>query len=159
MQDFFDPSVRELDPSHLLPLVVGAHIESEMTDRASAYRLREQILNWQADSGCPGRLLPVVCTDLWYLNNQPLRMRPTIAIGRPELNAATTYLASRVPTAFMVEQAFRIQLDPELVELNACIWGLDGPSTSSAVDCFIDRYLGEYLRSVHELPSTGGARR
>ena len=83
MRDFFEEQVREPDPGRLVLLVVGAHLEAEVTDRALGYRLREQILAWQAGADCPQPLRPVVCTDLWYLNNQPLRQRPAISIGRP----------------------------------------------------------------------------
>jgi hypothetical protein len=155
MRDFFEEQVREIDPDRLMLIVVGAHLEAEMTDRALGYRLRERILDWPSRAGRPARPAPVVCCDLWYLNNQPLRLRPTIALGRPEINAASAFLAARLPSAFMIEQSYCIQLDPEYIELNACIWGIDGRNTASAVDLFIERYLEEYLTHVHQQPLDG----
>jgi len=156
MEDFFDEHVRELGATKLLLLVVGAHLESETTDRALGYRLREEILAWQARAGGRRHLRPVVCTDLWYLNSQPLRQQPTISIGRPEINAATAYLARRLPSAFMIEQRYCIQLDPEYVEVNACIWGSDWRATSAAMDQFIERYLDAYLANVHQTAQDAG---
>jgi hypothetical protein len=156
MEDFFDEQVRELDAAELLLLVVGAHLESETTDRALAYRLREEILAWQARAGGRRQPRPVVCSDLWYLNNQPLRQRPTVSIGRPEINAATAYLARRLPSALMIEQSYCIQLDPEYLDLNACIWGSDWRATAAAMDQFIERYLDDYLANVHQAAAGAG---
>jgi hypothetical protein len=149
MRDFFDEHGREIDLDGTLLLVVGAHLEAELTDRALAYRLRETIL----ETPCERRLLPIVCTDLWYLNNQPLRLRPTIALGRPEINAVTAYLASRVPTALVIEDAYRIQLDPELIDLKACVWGAEARDTAAALGCFIERYLPGYLEAAEQYAS------
>lgn len=151
MNESLDRLVRELDRRALLLLVVGAHLEAELSDRPLAYRLRDHILAWQeaAEEACD--LLPVVCTDLWYLNNDELRRRPAIAIGRPEVNAATAYLAGRLPTAFVAEERFRIQLDPELLDLDVCIWGAAPRDTSASLDLFVDRYLHEYLKTAHRL--------
>ena len=51
----------------------------------------------------------------------------------------------------MVEETYRIQLDPEYVDLNVCIWGPDGHTTGAAVERFLERYLAEYLHQVHEM--------
>ncbi len=143
--------VRELDTVRLLPIVVGAHLEAEITDRPRAGRLREEIRSWPGRREITDPLEPVIVTDLWYLNADDLRRRPTITIGRPEINAVTAHLAGRIPTAFMVEETYRIQLDPEYVDLNVCIWGPDGPTTGAAVERFLERYLAEYLHQVHEM--------
>jgi hypothetical protein len=155
MRDFFEQQVREVDPDRLMLIIVGAHLEAEMTDRALGYRLRERILDWQSAAGRAAPPNPVVCCDLWYLNNQPLRLRPAIAIGRPEINAASAFLAARLPSAFMIEQNYCIQLDPEYIDLNACLWGIDARNTVSAVDMFSQRYLGEYLTHVSRQPREG----
>ena len=157
MQDPFDETVRELAPRSVLPIVVGANLEAELMDRGVASELRDAIRTAQDRTVPSGALQPVVLSDLWYLNDPPLRVQPTIAVGRPEINAATAFLAARIPTAFMVDGTFRVQLDPELVELNACLWGSDARSTAEAVACFIDRYLPDYLRSVNLLSPAAGA--
>ena len=64
-------------------VIVGAHLQAELNDRPLGYQLRDRIRAWQDRSDWPHRLTPAVCCDLWYLNQQPLRLQPTIAIGRP----------------------------------------------------------------------------
>ena len=111
MSDPDPTNVREPDADATVLIVVGAHPEAELYDRPLAYRLREAILAELRHSGEPVELTTLVLTDLWYLNQNPLRSRPTVAIGRPEINAATAWMARRLPTALLVEDAFRIQLE------------------------------------------------
>ena len=141
--------VRELDCARMLPIVVGAHPEAEANDRVVGYGLRRKVLDWQDATPDVQRLKPVVMTDLWYLNDDDLRGRPTITVGRPEINAATAWLAGRLPTALVVDAAYRIQLDPELIDLRACIWGRGPRETESGVMCFVARYLGDFLDRAH----------
>ena len=154
-------------PEHLLPtndspapettllIVVGSSLRAELSDRMLGYRLRERILSWQDEMSCDPPLLPVVCTDLWYLNADELRDRPVLTIGDPETNAATAYLAGKLPTAFIIDETLRVQLDLDYVDLRACIWGINPTTTVSAVDLFLERYLDGYLRSAHDLPVGG----
>lgn len=147
----------ELALDRLLLLVVGAHPQAEADDRLLAYQLRRRILDWQeqwkrragAENG-NGLLQPLVCTDLWYLNDAMLRQRPVIALGDPAVNAATAYLSSRLPTAFVIEHTLRVQLDPEFIELQACLWGKTAQATSSAIDLFAERYLDDFLTEALE---------
>ncbi|UCD76142.1 MAG: hypothetical protein JSV91_04310 [Phycisphaerales bacterium] len=143
----------DLNPESLLLIVVGAHLQAEANDRPLANRLRDRIVQWQDTNGCAeDGITPYVCCDLWYLNTTDLMERPTIAIGDPEFNAATAYLANRLPTALVVDESLRVQLDPEFIELNACVWGVNPTATAGGVDLFVDRYLDGFLRSVHHLP-------
>jgi hypothetical protein len=151
MQPLSDHDVRELAPAEALPIVVGAALEAELNDRRVAARLCAEVRAGLAAIDGAVRLEPVVLTDLWYLNDPALRVQPTISIGRPELNAVTAYLSARVPTAHVVEDAFRIQLDPELIDLHACVWGSDHGGTVDAVACFCERFLPAYLRGVELL--------
>ena len=146
------PAELDPDPQTLLPVVVGAHLRAELHDRPLGTRVLEAIRRWP-DEGADGRSLePIVCTDLWYLNAQDLMLRPTIAIGDPAVNAASALFANRLPTAFVMEDAFQVQLDPSFVSLQACLWGVDQPSTVAAVELFLDRYLDPFLRSARGLP-------
>jgi hypothetical protein len=152
----------------LVLLVVGAHLRAELHDRPAAYRLRAGIMSRQAGNGdvvvepqpCsaahPGRapghaaalLHPVVCTDLWYLNDLALQGRPAICLGDPSVNAASAYLSNRLPTALVIEDLLRIHLDPEFIDPQACVWGVNAKATESAVDLFIERYLDMFLRTA-----------
>ena len=141
------------DPQRLLLIVVGAHLQAELTDRPLGYRLREDVRRWQDGNRDAAPLDPVVCTDLWYLNALSLMTRPTIAVGRPELNAVSAYFANRLPTALVVDESLQVQLDPEFVTLHACVWGVNDATTADGVDLFVQRYLDPFLRSAHGLPA------
>ncbi len=138
-------------PERLLLIVVGAHLSAEQDDRPLGYRLRESIIRWQGDNAETTILMPVVCTDLWYLNASDLMVRPTISVGRPQLNAVSAYFANRLPTALVIEESLQVQLDPEFARLQACVWGVDASATVSGVDLFEQRYLDGFLRSAHGL--------
>lgn len=131
-------------------MVVGAHLRAEVAHRPLGYGLCEAIGRWQGGSPDAEPLSPILCTDLWYLNDQALMLQPTIAIGGPELNAVTAYLANRLPTALVIEGSLQVQLDPELVTLQACVWGADDQATAQGVALFTERYLEAFLSAAHE---------
>ncbi len=146
----------EIHSDNLLLILTGAHLKAERDDRPLAYRLRDAVVTWQnrkqAADDLPFRRDALVCSDLWYLNNQELHDLPTIAIGEPGVNAASAFFANRLPEALIIDQALRVQLDQELIDLKVCIWGVDASATASGVDLFIDRYLEEFLCAAHEMP-------
>ena len=146
------------DPAKYLLIVVGSTLRCELTDRPLGYRLRESILRWQDDAledeiDEAARRTPVVVTDVIYLNDSGLMSMPAICIGAPTSNAASAYHASRLPTAFVMEDVMRVQLDPEFIDAKAALWGVDGSSTISAVDLFAERYLPDFLAHLHHLPT------
>lgn len=147
MQDCPAQPLTDPDTSRLMLIVVGAHLDAELNDRPLAYRLRERVLE-MLDEGDSRGLIPIVCCDVWYLNDESLKLRPTISIGGPEINAATAWLAHRLPQAFVVEEAFRLHLDPELIDLRACLWGANVGATASGVDLLAERYLADYLEAA-----------
>jgi hypothetical protein len=142
----------EIDINSLLLIVVGSHLHAELHDRPMAYRLREGILRVQDRCEAAGeldvRLVPLVCTDVWYLNSADLQARPAIAIGDPGVNAASAYLSTRLPTAFVIEKTLRVHADTETIDLRACLWGVTPAATASAVDLFVERYLNEFIRAA-----------
>jgi hypothetical protein len=140
-----------VDPRQLMMIVVGAHLEAELADRPLGYRLQNDVVRWQQQTPEADPLAPIVCTDLWYLNARDLMLRPTISVGRPEHNAVSAYFANRLPTALVIDGSLQVQLDPEFVTLQACVWGVDEPATRSGVDLFVERYLEAFLRSAHSL--------
>jgi len=143
------PDSPPIDIDTSLLIVVGAHLRAEVADRPLGERLRQRILDWQSETGCDAPLVPIICTDLWWLNDRDLQAQPTIAIGNPSVNAASAYFANRLPSALVVENSFEVQVDPELVCLQACLWGVDASATASAVEAFIERYLDPLLRAAH----------
>ena len=97
----------DIDAGRLLLIVVGAHLRAEVGDRPLAYRLAEAIRGWidrqEAALGIP--LVPVVCCDIWYLNQEALQHWPTISLGGPGVNALSAYFAQKLsPTLVRDDQ-------------------------------------------------------
>jgi hypothetical protein len=137
------------EPPHRVMVVVGSHLRAEEADRPLAYRLVQEIEEWKetyaAQLGTD--ILPLVCTDLWYLNHDELRRQPTICVGGPGVNALSAYLAKHLSQENQ-EADVLLQIDPDFTDLQACIWGRDHALTAHGVQLFVDRYLDGYLRAV-----------
>ncbi len=135
----------------LLLVVVGAHLRSEIADRPLANRLVRLIRSWQAAMLEDGdtALIPVVCSDVWFLNDRDLMQQPCIAIGEPGHNAATAYYAARLPKSYVVENVCAVQFDPQFLDGSVCLWGADVRATEAAFVAFVERHLDPYLRAVH----------
>lgn len=144
-----------VDCSTLSLIVVGAHLRAEIEDRPQAYRLHDRLRDWvQANPTlmpASGPLKPAVCTDIWFLNNPELQDRPVICLGEPGVNAATAFLCTRLPTAFMVDGSLRIHLDQQYTNVQACLWGVNAKASATAVDLFIERYLDGFMREAVEI--------
>lgn len=123
-------------------IVVGAPPRAEQSDRPTAYALSDRIVRAVPAAVRPR---PLVCTDLWWLNDPSLRDRPTISIGAPEVNALTAYLADKLPTAFAIDDVLMVQLDPAFGDNLAACWGVNHRQTAAAVDVFAERYLSGFL--------------
>ncbi len=149
MPDEMKPT-EKADASHLLLIVVGAHLRAEMADRPLAYALQGRIRHWleRHDPSLNIRLFPLVCCDVWYLNQPMLQKRPVISVGGPGVNALSAYFADKLPAAMIRENQMVIQLDKEFVDLRCCIWGMNHELTEEVVDLFTEEYLDSYLRAV-----------
>ncbi len=146
-----DARPEQIDTSSAILIVVGAHLRAEVTDRPLAYRLRERLLAWlDAEHASSPDAAPevIVCTDLWYLNADELRSRPTISVGPPGVNALTAYLADKVPSAFAIDNVLSVQLDTDFLDLTACCWGNEQSATASAIDAFCERYLDRFMERI-----------
>ncbi len=135
----------------LLVIVVGAHMRAEIADRPLANRLVRLIRDWQASTldDVDTALMPVVCSDVWFLNDRELMQQPCIAIGEPGHNAATAYYASRLPKTYVIEDVCAIQFDPQFLDGSVCLWGADVRATETAFKAFVERHLDSYLRAIH----------
>lgn len=152
MLNDFDPDASP-SAAEVIPVVVGAHLRAEVAHRAPANVIASAIDAWTAarsDLADPARAL--VCTDLWYLNDDALRRRPTICVGDPEANAATACLAHRLPPVLEVDDRYRIHLDLDRIDLQCCVWGANASATATAAEVFVARYLDAFLRASHLLP-------
>ena len=138
-----DPTVAE----RLIAVVAGAHLRAEADDRPIAYDLAAAIeRRLEAAEGTGVRV--VVCSDLWYLNDDRLRSMPTVSVGGPEVNALSAFLADKVPSAFAIDGVLVVQMDMEFRDLVACCWGVSADATRAAADAFRDRYLGLFLETA-----------
>jgi hypothetical protein len=160
-QDHGDDEIRleaqNIEVEHLLLIVVGAHLRAEVADRPLAQHLRDRLGQW-IDAHRPSQPTPdwadpqvVVCTDIWYLNNDDLRSQPTISVGGPGVNALAAYLADRLETAFVVEDVLAVQIDLDFVDPIASCWGTDHASTVAAIDAFCERYLDGFMEHAVRL--------
>lgn len=138
-----------MDTDRLILIVTGAHLDAEAGDRPTAYGLRQRMIDWLSGKGeadAAERVL--VCSDLWYLNNDPLRARPTVSIGGPAVNALSAYLGDKLPSAFAVENVLLVQADLDFVDVVACCWGRDRAATAAAVEAFAERYLDGFMEAA-----------
>lgn len=136
----------EVDTARAMLIVTGAHLKAEAFDRASAYLLRERMQSWHEGHGHgrdPARV--IVCSDVWYLNNEDLRDRPTVSVGAPGVSALSAFLADRLPSAIAVDDQWMVQGDPAWDACVASCWGVDHEKTSLAVQAFIERYLDGFM--------------
>ena len=139
-----------VDAASLLLIVVGAHLRAEMADRPLAYRLQEQIQSWLGDhrDELGVEIRPVVCSDIWYVNQPQLQRRPTISLGGPGVNALSAYYAQKLTAALVSDDQLMVQLDPEFVDLRVSAWGVNHEMTVRVLQLFVDKYLDDYLRAV-----------
>lgn len=139
-----------MDPSHLLLIVVGAHLRAEQGDRPLAYRMRDKVEEWvgKHSDTLATPIRPVVCSDIWYLNHGALHARPTVSIGGPGVNALSSHFAKSIAGRDDNDAQVVIQIDPEFTDLRVSIWGTDHDLTVKGVDVFLDDYLEGFLKAV-----------
>lgn len=165
-----DDGDEEAQSGPLVLIVVGAHLRAEMADRPIAYWMRERVLAWldakfgvgggdpavaaaagEVEDADPGQPRPghpcrvAVCSDVWYLNDASLRVWPTVSIGGPGVNALSAYLADKLPGVLVVDDVLMVQMDPELSEVTASVWGIDHAATVNAAEAFSERYLDAFM--------------
>lgn len=146
-------------PEKLVLIVVGAHIRAELHDRAAAALLCDALGSairdrWPAPPGAAESPAPraTVLTDLWRLNDPLLAPLPQVAVGHPEVNALSAFLADKVPPAFVIDGELAVQFDAAAPEAVALCWGTSHKSTARAVDEFLNRYLDSFAdAAVREL--------
>jgi hypothetical protein len=50
-----------------------------------------------------------------------------------------------IPVSMAVDEQYYIQMDPDLEEPRASIWGMDNATTQIAVSVFVERFLPRFL--------------
>ena len=136
----------DLSRARLLLIVTGSTLRAEQLDRPLAYYLRQQV---QEHLGAPGpadQAFDVrVVADFRWLNDEILQRLPTISVGGPGVNALAHRWLEELPLSLAVDEQFFIQMDPDLDELRASIWGMDNATTQIAVSVFVQRFLPRFL--------------
>ncbi len=130
-----------------LLIVTGSNLRAEQKDRPLAYQLKNTIEDLLKDVNLDGDVL--VISDLWYLNAETLQHLPVISIGGPGVNALSAYFFKRLNNVLVVDDTLMIQMDVELEDLRASIWGYNNESTVEALDIFIQKnFLNRFLEAA-----------
>ena len=144
----------EIDIDRLVCVVVGVQLRAELGDRPLGYRVEKELRTrleaalGPAPDGEPPRLAPVVISDVYYLNNEPIQSRPVIAVGGPAMNGLSALLVDQLPTAVAIENTLVIQMDLDMDDARCAVWGMNHLDTVRAVDLFIARYLDTFVQGV-----------
>ena len=83
--------------------------------------------------------------DFRWIHDEPLQALPTISLGGPGVNALAHRWLEEVPVSLAVDEQYYIQMDPDLDEPRASIWGMDNATTQIAVSVFVERFLPRFL--------------
>ena len=134
----------------LLLIVTGSTLRAEEVDRPLGYYLKqriEQSLSEAALAGRPGLedYIVRVVADFRWIHDEPLQSLPTISLGGPGVNALAHRWLEEVPVSLAYSERYFIQMDPDLTEIRASIWGMDNATTQIAVSVFLDRFLLRFL--------------
>ena len=134
-------------PAKMLLIVTGSTLRAEDVDRPLAYYLKQRIDRWSGEEGKPSRgaFRVRVVADFRWIHDEPLQTLPTISLGGPGVNALAHRWLEEVPVSLAVDEQYYIQMDPDLDEPRASIWGMDNPSTQVAVSAFVRRFLPRFL--------------
>lgn len=132
-----------LDGGDSVLVVTGSTLAAEHWDRPTAYRVREALVGAMGEAWA-GRV--IVCSDLWYLNHDRLRSRPTVCVGAPEVNALSAYLADKLSSLYVIDDVLLVQGDLE--EGVVSCWGITHDATMRAAAAFVERYLAEFVRAA-----------
>jgi hypothetical protein len=129
--------------TRLLLIVTGSTLRAEQVDRPLAYFLKQQAEAKLAELGAPFEVF--VLADFRWLNDEDLQRLPTISVGGPGVNALARKWLEEMPVSLAVDDQYFIQMDPDLDELRASIWGMTNATTQIAVSAFLNRFLPRFL--------------
>ena len=137
-------------PLRLLLIVTGSTLRAEEMDRPLAYYLKqriEQSLSEAAEAGRGGLedYVVRVVADFRWMHDEPLQSLPTVSLGGPGVNALAHRWLEEVPVSLAYSERYFIQMDPDLTEIRASVWGMDNDTTQIAVSVFLDRFLPRFL--------------
>lgn len=141
-------------PLRFLLIVTGSTLRAEEMDRPLAYYLKhriEEALEASRDADLADYEVHVVA-DFRWLHDEALQGMATVSLGGPGVNELAHRWLEEVPVALAVNERYFIQMDPELAEPHASVWGMDNPTTQIAVSVFLDRFLPRFLERCATVP-------
>jgi hypothetical protein len=142
-------------PAGLLLIVTGSTLRAEEVDRPLAYYLKQRVEQSLFEHEPPGGPMEVrVVADFRWIHDEPLQALPTISIGGPGVNALAHRWLEEIPVSLAVDERYYLQMDPDLDEPRASVWGMDNATTQIAVSVFIDRFLPRFLEHCATSPSS-----
>jgi len=137
-------------PVRLLLIVTGSTLRAEELDRPLGYYLKQRIEQALSEALANGRedlgnYVVRVIADFRWIHDEPLQNLPTISLGGPGVNALAHRWLEEVPVSMAYSERYFIQMDPDLAEVRASVWGMDNTTTQIAVSVFVDRFLPRFL--------------
>lgn len=135
-------------PKRELPLVLivtGSSLRAEELDRPLAYYLLQQVEEGLATAAPDDGYRSRVVSDLRWMHDEPLQQLPTLSLGGPGVNLLAHRWLEELPLSLAVDNEYYLQMDPDLLDLRASIWGMDNATTQIAVSAFVRRFLPRYL--------------
>ncbi len=140
----------DVSSSRWLLIVTGSTLRAEEMDRPLGYYFKRKIEEGitaaiaTGRTGLEGYVVRLVA-DFRWIHDEPLQSLPTISLGGPGVNALAHRWLEEVPVSLAYGDRYFIQMDPDLAEPRASIWGMDNPATQIAVSVFLDRFLDRFL--------------
>jgi hypothetical protein len=132
-----------VDTDETVVLVIGGAAERDLA--------LAQVLQAEIDRRGDGLAYrrAVLVNDVWYLENRPFHMYPTIAIGGPGANGVSQEFSALLPTLYnRLEQVF-VQADFEGEAKRAAVWGVTASYTEAAVQVFMtEGFLDDLLGRI-----------
>jgi hypothetical protein len=137
-------------PVRFLLIVTGSTLRAEEVDRPLGYYLKQRIEQTLSEAVANGRrdledYVVRVIADFRWIHDEPLQSLPTISLGGPGVNALAHRWLEEVPVSMAFSERYFIQMDPDLAEVRASVWGMDNATTQIAASVFVDRFLPRFL--------------
>jgi hypothetical protein len=132
--------------ARLILIVTGSTLRAEEVDRPLGYYLKQRIEEALAELSTElGPFQVLVIADFRWLHEESLQHLPTISLGGPGVNVLAHRWLEELPVSLVVDEQYFIQMDPDLDELRASVWGMNNAETQVAVSAFLHRFLPRFL--------------
>ncbi|HOJ60659.1 MAG TPA: hypothetical protein PK878_10270 [bacterium] len=139
----------QLEINETILIVTGSELVPEEKDRPLAYRLKALI----DPRGQSPYHRAIVVSDRWYMDNELFQICPTIFIGGPGVNQATSQVYKKIPVAWTDNTQAFVQIAISGTDAKAALWGMNQDGTRAAVEVFIGQnYLDYFLKVIWQKP-------